>query len=218
MKRGSSSATDIQQLRILKGALNCFADTGYVGTTISVIAKQGGISHGLVHHYFDSKENLFTTIINSGLVYLKQTSQMAVKRGTTAEDKLRIWIYSILHSLDPADINLYRRLVMQVLGAPGLHPLSCTNALDNYTKEEVSQLADMLSELGQPVEKAFQSSCILFNVLLGCLLVGTHPDHLATLYRYSCEMIGISPDPISGHVEFPPIPWSFVENPVVTSN
>lgn len=48
-------------------ALELFADEGFHGTTISKIAKEAGISKGLLYNYFESKDDLIRTIIFAGL-------------------------------------------------------------------------------------------------------------------------------------------------------
>jgi AcrR family transcriptional regulator len=45
-------------------ALRLFASDGYHNTTISKIARQAGISKGLIYNYFDSKEELLSEIIS----------------------------------------------------------------------------------------------------------------------------------------------------------
>jgi len=45
-------------------ALKQFASEGYHNTTISKIARQAGISKGLIYNYFESKEELLTEIIS----------------------------------------------------------------------------------------------------------------------------------------------------------
>jgi AcrR family transcriptional regulator len=55
-----------QQL-IMDTALRLFAENGYVSTSIERIAKQAGISKGLMYNYFKSKEALLQTIMN-GLI------------------------------------------------------------------------------------------------------------------------------------------------------
>lgn len=49
---------------ITQAALELFANDGYHSTSISKIAKKAGISKGLVYNYFDSKEDLLSTIFN----------------------------------------------------------------------------------------------------------------------------------------------------------
>lgn len=48
-------------------ALGLFAKNGFHGTTISTIAREAGISKGLLYNYFESKDDLIKTIIYSGL-------------------------------------------------------------------------------------------------------------------------------------------------------
>jgi AcrR family transcriptional regulator len=45
-------------------ALRQFASEGYHNTTISKIARQAGISKGLIYNYFESKEELLSEIIS----------------------------------------------------------------------------------------------------------------------------------------------------------
>lgn len=48
---------------IKQAALSLFAHKGYASTPISAIAKEAGISKGLMYNYFDSKEELLKAII-----------------------------------------------------------------------------------------------------------------------------------------------------------
>ncbi len=44
--------------QILEAALKVFSENGIKLTKISMIAKEAGVSHGLVYHYFQSKEEV----------------------------------------------------------------------------------------------------------------------------------------------------------------
>jgi AcrR family transcriptional regulator len=52
---------------IMLTALGLFAKNGFHGTTISSIAREAGISKGLLYNYFENKNDLIKTIIYSGL-------------------------------------------------------------------------------------------------------------------------------------------------------
>jgi AcrR family transcriptional regulator len=52
---------------ILETALSLFAKNGYAPTSVSMIAKEAGISKGLMYNYFSSKEELLKMIILGGL-------------------------------------------------------------------------------------------------------------------------------------------------------
>ncbi|MDQ0862295.1 TetR/AcrR family transcriptional regulator [Bacillus sp. V2I10] len=49
--------------QIKQAALKVFARRGYTGTKTSMIAKEASISEGLIYRYFNSKKELFITIV-----------------------------------------------------------------------------------------------------------------------------------------------------------
>ncbi len=49
---------------ILMAALKCFANQGFHSTSVSDIAKEAGISKGLIYNYYDSKEALLTGLLD----------------------------------------------------------------------------------------------------------------------------------------------------------
>ena len=49
--------------RVLDSAKKAFARHGYAGANVNVVAKEAGISVGSLYQYFQTKENLFLTLI-----------------------------------------------------------------------------------------------------------------------------------------------------------
>lgn len=49
---------DERKQQIMSAAIKVFAENGIKLTKISMIAKEAGVSHGLVYHYFSSKEEV----------------------------------------------------------------------------------------------------------------------------------------------------------------
>jgi AcrR family transcriptional regulator len=58
--------------KILDVAISEFASKGYNATNINIIAKKAEISIGSMYSYFDSKEALFLTIMESGFHILEK--------------------------------------------------------------------------------------------------------------------------------------------------
>jgi AcrR family transcriptional regulator len=52
---------------LLDTALKLFADEGYHNTTISKIAREAGISKGLMYNYFNSKEELLLEVLSRSM-------------------------------------------------------------------------------------------------------------------------------------------------------
>lgn len=73
-----------RKIQIMKAALKVFAENGLKLTKISSIAKEAGISHGLVYHYFKSKEEvLYESLqwameLNETRKFLKELSDMNI--------------------------------------------------------------------------------------------------------------------------------------------
>lgn len=52
--------------RLLDAAVDLFGRRGYGDTTVSEIAREAGVSKGLVYHYFDTKRDLLAAVIRRG--------------------------------------------------------------------------------------------------------------------------------------------------------
>jgi len=74
---------------ILAAAQALFAEYGYAGTTMRMIAERAGVAFGLVSHYFGNKEKLFLVagheMIDAMLAVIRQDMQKA-ENGLQAVD------------------------------------------------------------------------------------------------------------------------------------
>lgn len=69
MPRTEEQYKDIREQKralIKDTAMELFAQKGFSGSSMSMIAKQAGISKGLIYNYFTNKEDLIKTIILDG--------------------------------------------------------------------------------------------------------------------------------------------------------
>lgn len=62
---------DERKSRILEVGIEEFSSKGYANANINVIAKNAGISVGLMYKYFATKEDLFITCISRGMQILE---------------------------------------------------------------------------------------------------------------------------------------------------
>ncbi|SES31782.1 TetR/AcrR family transcriptional regulator [Actinokineospora terrae] len=49
--------------RLLAAAVDCLAEVGWTGSTVSVVAERAGVSRGAAQHHFPTREDLFTAAI-----------------------------------------------------------------------------------------------------------------------------------------------------------
>ena len=58
--------------KILETALRLFGEKGFASTSISMIAKEAGISKGLMYNYFDSKDELLQAVLSDIVTHMEQ--------------------------------------------------------------------------------------------------------------------------------------------------
>ncbi len=61
MKQSERSAQS--RGKLIDTALELFSSKGYTGTTVKDIAKEAGVTDGLIYHYFSSKEELLHAVL-----------------------------------------------------------------------------------------------------------------------------------------------------------
>jgi AcrR family transcriptional regulator len=72
--------------RLLEAAIDCLAEFGWTGTTVSVVAQHAGVSRGAAQHHFPTREDLFTAAIDHVTdVRLVEVRQEAGKLPTGGE-------------------------------------------------------------------------------------------------------------------------------------
>ncbi|MFW2388904.1 MAG: TetR/AcrR family transcriptional regulator [Polyangiales bacterium] len=73
---------------ILDAAEDEFAEHGFHGTRMVAIAKRAGVTHGLLHYYFDSKERLYEETVGRLFArHLRLFEKLGAKgRGMSARD------------------------------------------------------------------------------------------------------------------------------------
>jgi len=116
MRRRSESRRE----ELIAAAVRAFARNGYHGCRISDIAEEAGVSHGLVYHYFSSKEEILETIFrdNWGVVAVA-IGEIAATSNGSAIDEVRKIVSLMLHSWR-RDPEVVRVLVREIARSPQL--------------------------------------------------------------------------------------------------
>lgn len=102
---------------IEQAALKCFAMNGYHATTISHIAKEAGISKGLLYNYFSSKEELLSVLFlnfSEEIMLRIDTDRNHVIDDNEAEEFVAKYLAFIDENRD------YCKLFIQITVQPGI--------------------------------------------------------------------------------------------------
>jgi len=86
--RQRAAQADRRRAELIDAALRLFADRGFRGTTIADIAAATGTAHGLVYHYFRSKDELLDAILERYSFLPQLRALLAVSPDRPAGDVL----------------------------------------------------------------------------------------------------------------------------------
>jgi TetR/AcrR family transcriptional regulator, fatty acid metabolism regulator protein len=138
--------------RILRAAIDVFAEHGYFNAKVAQIAKAAGVADGTIYLYFDGKEDLLITIFREYTRNYLRSLEQQLANVNRAEERLRI---AVRHHLE----TLGRDRALAVVSQVELrHSLKFMTLL---THEEV---ADYLNIIRKIIESGQQEGVFRRNV------------------------------------------------------
>jgi TetR/AcrR family transcriptional regulator, fatty acid metabolism regulator protein len=114
----ASPATD-KRRRILDAAVRVFARRGYHGSRVGDIATEAGVAHGLLYHYFASKDEVLETVFRDNFGALLERFRAVEGSDEPAAEKLE-GIAKILLRTWRNDPDLVTVMVREVARSPQL--------------------------------------------------------------------------------------------------
>ncbi len=103
---------DERREQILSAALKVFAAKGFAATKISDIAERAALSHGLVYHYFKSKEEIFYTLLKRAMDTSSQSLIMVDSAPLSPVEKVRQTAHYILEGMESYQDSAYYFLIV----------------------------------------------------------------------------------------------------------
>jgi TetR/AcrR family fatty acid metabolism transcriptional regulator len=124
---------------LLNAAVRVFAQKGYHECRVGDIAEEAGVAHGLLYHYFSSKEELLETIFRDTWTLMLETIQNVQEPGEPARESLRKVAAIVLRTWGN-DPDLVRVLVREVTRSPHL-------------QQEIQEVDQAFATLRQIIER-----------------------------------------------------------------
>jgi TetR/AcrR family fatty acid metabolism transcriptional regulator len=104
---------------LLDAAVRVFARAGYHACRVDDIAREAGVAHGLLYHYFSSKEEVLETIFRETWSQMLAAVREVERSGAPALEQLRKVVAIVLRSW-ARDPDVIRVLVREVARTPHL--------------------------------------------------------------------------------------------------
>ena len=108
-----SIAQEERRRQILAAAVRVFARSGYHGSRVGDIAEEAGVAHGLLYHYFSSKEEVLQTVFRENWGELIARFRAVEEADEPAREKLESIAKILLRTWrnDPDLVNVMVREV-----------------------------------------------------------------------------------------------------------
>jgi AcrR family transcriptional regulator len=115
-----SIAPEERRRLLLDAAVRVFARKGYHGCRVDDIAEEAGVAHGLLYHYFSSKEEVLETVFRDTWSELLGAVHAVEQEDEPAREQLR-QVTAILLRAWRRQPDLVRVLVREVARSPQVH-------------------------------------------------------------------------------------------------
>ncbi len=162
----------VRRNQLIEAAISSLHDYGYADTTVARIARKAGVSSGIVHHYFDGKDDLLFATMQHMLQVLRAETLRNLKQAATPRARLSAIVEANFapSQYSPDVMSAWLALYGSARQSPNL-----TRILKLYDARLKSNLRDALKKLtGQEkaAEMAIGVSALIDGVWLRAALLG----------------------------------------------
>ena len=162
-----------RQAQIRAAAARLFAHNGYVGTRIEDIAHAVSMSKGLLYHYFGSKAELYTTLVDRASRGTVQLFEDAMNRPGTAAERLRWLVTQTLEGLtEQPDMFM---VVMQAFASDAV-PVKAREQAIRFARQAQDLMGTFIRE-GQQADEVIAGDPEQLALLLGSCIQGLAVSH-----------------------------------------
>ena len=87
---GRKSKTDIRRREIAQALYRCIVQRGYASTTVRDIAREANVRPGIIHHYFDSKDEILSALTEMTFDRYKESLLVLLQQHQDADPRERL--------------------------------------------------------------------------------------------------------------------------------
>lgn len=152
--------------QIVDAAMRVFAQKGFTRATNKDIAREAGITAGLIYHYFDNKEALLRAIIEERSPIKLLRSLPSETFQLSPETFLRFLIQQVLLVAEGEHfVQLLRVLLPEIIHNPQVSPLGVT-----VLQEALGFLSHYLAAKMESGELVQTDADLVAQTLIGCII------------------------------------------------
>jgi TetR/AcrR family transcriptional regulator, fatty acid metabolism regulator protein len=134
-----TTAQEEKRRLLLEAAVRVFASKGYHASRVGDIAEEAGVAHGLIYHYFESKEDVLRAVFRETWRELIATIRSVEQAGDAPPEQLRKVAEILLRSWR-RDPDLVRVLVLEVTRS-------------QHVRGEMEEIAESFAAIQEIIER-----------------------------------------------------------------
>jgi len=139
--------------QIVEGLLDVMSEKGYENASIQSIGKSCGLTPGLIHYHFKSKQEILVALIKSLSSIARGRYESLLEEATTPKQKLEAFIDSALALGKNSDEKAVSAWV--VIGAEAIRQPEVRDLYEEIIGSNKEELIELLSEFAK------ESKCML---------------------------------------------------------
>ena len=165
MERKTAVPNETAQ-RILAAARDVFAELGFSGATVDVIARRAGVNKATLYYHIGDKETLYAEAVRTVLENTADDFQRDLRKAKTPEAQLRHYIRTMAATVE-GNPWLPRIMLRELAGGGGSLP-----------EVAVQSFARILINLGKVLDEGVRKGCFIATtpflvhmMVMGALIV-----------------------------------------------
>lgn len=131
---------DIRRSQVINGAKTCIMEKGLHSFSVKDIAKQAGVSTGVIYHYFKNKDDLLAQVLRH--VFNKTHQAVMEKVDHLQEFRQKLEAYLTEISRVPTENGEFYRVFMNYIGLAPYH-----EEVHHITKRFIGNIQNYIEEI-----------------------------------------------------------------------
>lgn len=142
---GRPSNTEERRAQIIEGLQIAMAEKGYEKASIQSIAKAAGLSSGLIHYHFKSKQEILVALINNLNDAAQSRFNTYLEQANTPTDRLHAYIDAALALGKDSDTTAVSAWV--VISAEAVRQVEVQKIYQDTVQANISQIEALLTDV-----------------------------------------------------------------------
>ncbi|MDR0267178.1 TetR/AcrR family transcriptional regulator [Paenibacillus sp.] len=157
---------DKRKQQLLAAGAKVFGERGYAGTKISDIVGEAKLSHGLIYHYFSSKEDIFIELAKTAFMTSYEAIQQAVQSSGSPFERLQAMTEGIFAT--PRESGHFFLIALQTNTSKTVpeEALAISKEYSGKTFDLLQELFQEGQELGEFVREDPMGQALMYTSLL----------------------------------------------------